>query len=294
MASSETYSLLIKGVKLVARKADLYVDLTLLCKAAGRQLNHYLSNSRTSLFLEALNRDTGITVAELIETNIGTGDQHTWGHRRVAYHLAMWCSAEFSVQVTAWLDQLFAFGKVDLAQPSEVDITTHLKARIKEVEDSMEALKLTSVPLIAYNAAIAELESYKLNSLSLVKKISLQLHAVSKTSVPHNEDPKKREVVAVVERYAAHGGLRHTIMRRQIKYIKRGMRDIRRQHPEAKEIFRLYDTPNSVNLVNRLKESFDSRIRFENNSFELLDGLDVSEVIKDLKLCHAARLHITT
>ena len=91
------------------RAQDSYINLTAMCKAAGKEWSAYRRNQTTEEFIHTLSRSLQIHRDLLIQT-ITTGpneERGTWGHPRVAIHLAMWCSAVFAVQVTGWVEEWY-------------------------------------------------------------------------------------------------------------------------------------------------------------------------------------------
>jgi hypothetical protein len=92
------------------RVTDGYVNATAMCKAAGKEWSHYRENKTTKEFLDALAPVLGIPRTDLTQTIQGgePSRQGTWVHPRVAIHLAMWCSPEFAVQVTGWVEEWYS------------------------------------------------------------------------------------------------------------------------------------------------------------------------------------------
>lgn len=87
------------------RASDGYVNATAMCKAAGKQMKHYLENKSTTAFLNELQSVVGIPTTELVQIIQG-GDpqlQGTWVHPQVAINLAQWCSPQFAVQVSGFI-----------------------------------------------------------------------------------------------------------------------------------------------------------------------------------------------
>ena len=82
------------------RAVDGYINATALCKAVGRQWNHYWDNNPNQAFIEALSADLAMPREMLINSSRQTG---TWVHPQVAIHLAQWLSPKFAVQVTKWV-----------------------------------------------------------------------------------------------------------------------------------------------------------------------------------------------
>lgn len=87
------------------RITDGYFNATVMCKASGKQIGHYLENSTTKDFLSELSSDIGIPISGLVQVIKG-GEPHlqgTWVHPQVAIHLAQWLSPKFAVLVSKWV-----------------------------------------------------------------------------------------------------------------------------------------------------------------------------------------------
>ncbi len=118
---------------IICRESDGYINVTNLCKAGGKQFNHWHDRSKSKDFLKVLERvikteyqqnnapgipgalfdPTSPTTLIKYETGYGSA-QATWVHPRVAINIAQWISPEFDVQVTNWVQQLFVLGEVKL------------------------------------------------------------------------------------------------------------------------------------------------------------------------------------
>jgi hypothetical protein len=97
------------GHAIQRRQADGYVNATAMCKANAKHLPHYLTNARTSEYLQALSGSVGIPTDHL-KDSIGTGPNHlrgTWIHPRLAVDLARWISPSFAVWMDGWFLEQF-------------------------------------------------------------------------------------------------------------------------------------------------------------------------------------------
>ncbi len=97
------------GHAIQRRQADGYVNATAMCKANAKHLPHYLTNARTSEYLQALSGSVGIPTDHL-KVSIGTGPNHlrgTWIHPRLAVDLARWISPAFAVWMDGWFLEQF-------------------------------------------------------------------------------------------------------------------------------------------------------------------------------------------
>lgn len=96
-----------EGSTIDQRAVDGYINATALCKAVGKQWNHYFSTEHTQAFIAELAIETGIATGDLVYSSKVTG---TWVHPQVSIHLAQWLSPKFAVQVTKWVAEWMAGG----------------------------------------------------------------------------------------------------------------------------------------------------------------------------------------
>ena len=130
----------LKGINIIARKEDGYINATQLCQAGNKQWNDYFRTKNTKAYLEALKRSTGINAGLLIKTVSGGINEKrgTWIHRKVAIHMAQWISPEFSLQVTNWLEELLLYGNVNLGQEkSPEQLETKYKEQLETLQNQI-------------------------------------------------------------------------------------------------------------------------------------------------------------
>ena len=87
---------------------DGYVNVTKLCKAGDKEYSHWKENKNSEATIQALERSIGIP-RDLIIKDIKTGKNESRGtfvHRRLALIIAQWISADFAVQVAAWIENV--------------------------------------------------------------------------------------------------------------------------------------------------------------------------------------------
>ncbi len=101
-----TFKLTLENGKVmdIGIRSDGYINATELCKAGGKRIDHYKENKQTQDYLQALSFNTGISVIDLINSNVGGNHSGTYVHRKVGYHIAQWISPDFAVQVSNVLD----------------------------------------------------------------------------------------------------------------------------------------------------------------------------------------------
>ena len=110
---------------IVPVRRDGYVNVTKICQAAGKRLQHYRENINSQHFLDRYIVLTGIPASTLFEANEGNcANRGTMAHPDIAIHIAQWCSADFSIQVSQWVRQLMTTGRVELGNemsPQQLD-----------------------------------------------------------------------------------------------------------------------------------------------------------------------------
>jgi hypothetical protein len=133
--------LVINDYALVFRKEDGYIDVTNLCKAAGKEFKHWNSLEKTKAFLRILSSGVGITTSKLIEIVSGGNfkNQGTWAHPQVAINIAQWISPEFDVKVSKWIFELMVTGKVELGnEKTNEELESLYKEQIKTLTNQLE------------------------------------------------------------------------------------------------------------------------------------------------------------
>ena len=75
-------------------------NATKMCQGYGKQIKHYMENSRTKSYLQCLADDSGIPVHDLLyfDADAPNGKRATWIHEDAVIHLAIWISDTFAVQ----------------------------------------------------------------------------------------------------------------------------------------------------------------------------------------------------
>ena len=103
---------------IVPVRRDGYVNVTKICQAAGKRLQHYRERVDSQHFLDRYVALTGIPANAIFEViqggNLANVEQGTYAHPDIAIHIAQWCSADFSIQVSRWVRQLMTTGRVDV------------------------------------------------------------------------------------------------------------------------------------------------------------------------------------
>ena len=105
-----------------------------MCKAAGKEYKSWRRAKNTDPYLESISQKCNLCTSELIHRATG-GNYTTWVHPYVAINIAQWCSPHFSAQVSIWVFEIIATGKVDSSNPTDFEtLKSELEKKIKEKE----------------------------------------------------------------------------------------------------------------------------------------------------------------
>jgi hypothetical protein len=113
------------------RPSDEFINATAMCQATGKRWGTYWQNQQTQEFVNALERNVGIPTFELVQSNRGQNGG-TWVHRRVAIHLAQWCSPDFAVWVSGQIEAIMTGRQVAHRE--------HAEFAISRIENNVDAL----------------------------------------------------------------------------------------------------------------------------------------------------------
>ena len=149
---------LIPGKKIEYRNSDGYINITQLCRAAGKgkEFKRWKEYSKTKPFLEALSHRTLRAVSDLIHVSKGGGDKNkehkTWVHPYVAINIAQWASPDFAAQVCIWVFEIIVTGKVDSSNLTDYNILQ------EKFQKSLEELEVLQANKLEDKKRIKELE----------------------------------------------------------------------------------------------------------------------------------------
>jgi len=151
------------GTAIGCRPSDEFVNATAMCQATGKLWGDYFRNKSTQEFLESLERNMGIPIFELVQSNRGQNGG-TWVHRRVAIHLAQWCSPDFAVWVTGQIEAIMTGRRVAHRE--------HAESAIANIQNDISVLHNKYESLVTRMLSIQEQNQQILNELlPMVKRI---------------------------------------------------------------------------------------------------------------------------
>jgi KilA-N domain len=100
-------------------RSDRFVCLTDMATAYGKQSSDWTRLKKTHSLELALSAKTGIPREQLIEITVVENVSSTWAHPKLAIQFAQWCSDDFALQVSDWIDELMTYGKVSISPPEQ-------------------------------------------------------------------------------------------------------------------------------------------------------------------------------
>lgn len=113
-----------EGTAIQCRPSDDYVNATQMCKAAGKLWGNYWQNQEAKDFVGCLSSHIGIPICDLVWSSRARLDNGggTWVHRRVATHLAQWCSPDFAVWVSGQIEAIMMGQQVAHREHAEFEL----------------------------------------------------------------------------------------------------------------------------------------------------------------------------
>lgn len=128
--------------QLIQRRNDGFVNLTQMCQANGKRLDHFLKANKTKGYIDALTQSLQMGV---LDSDRGGNHSGTWGHPSLAINLARWISADFAVWCDAHIFNLMTTGQTSL----DIDPIEEMKLKIElarlENQKSQADLALTNL-----------------------------------------------------------------------------------------------------------------------------------------------------
>jgi hypothetical protein len=182
------------------------INATKMCQSAGKFWYTYYKSQRTQNFLKTLCNIMNCDQKQIIYSKKGGLNQATWVHPTIATNLAAWCSDEFGVKVSIWIEKAkkeilpiknewnISIENIKPSHSTQVErivrdnLSRALNGRI-EVESTHGFIDIvTNNEIIEvkyadnYKSAIGQILSYSQDFPSLKKRIHLYHSEIDKLS----------------------------------------------------------------------------------------------------------------
>lgn len=129
------------NIRFENREGRVWVSLTDMAKASGKQLGHWNTLKSTTEFLTVFESVIGIPITETIQGGQPTL-QGTWAIEEVALEFAGWCSVKFKIWMLQQIKTLVTTGTVSLPQvvqpqlpPNKVAL--EISRDVREITDNL-------------------------------------------------------------------------------------------------------------------------------------------------------------
>ena len=138
--------------QVISRRENGFVNLTQMCQANGKRLDHWKALKATDAYVKELQLNYPESRVVYSEEGVNGG---TWGHPSLAINLARWISPAFAVWCDGHIFNLLSTGSTAMAQPTQPQLPqTYLEA--------LEALVATEKQRVLLQAEKALLEETNL------------------------------------------------------------------------------------------------------------------------------------
>ena len=130
-------------------RRDGYVNVTKICQAAGKRLQHYKESPAGKEYMEFLqnrnlaksdSRNPAITLLTSCKGNSSAIIQGTFAHPDLAMAIAMWAHPPFLAEVSGWIRELLITGRVELGkEKSGPELKQKLEETFQAVDEDTKA-----------------------------------------------------------------------------------------------------------------------------------------------------------
>lgn len=266
---------LYNGVTIVIPiRKDGYMFVTDLCKSYKKKFCNYHRSKETLEILDLISSSTGILSKQLIDIYKGGNKkkcQGTWIHQDLFFHFAQWCSSDFSIQVSKWMQEIIITDKLQIGNEKTSDELKNEYEKkcdelIKEYEKELE--KKTKIILKQNEETLLLTQNYekaKKNHREFLHRkeiYKLRKSACIYLIIMQDEDMNQRIKI----------GFTKDITDRVTVY--------RTSNPFCKLLFVMY-TEDCILLETSIKRKYEKE-RFPKNS-EFICNVCVETLIKEIK-----------
>lgn len=128
--------------QIIQRRDDGFVNLTQMCQANGKRIDHWKALKATDAYIQELQANYPESRVVYTEEGVNGG---TWGHPSIAINLARWISPKFAVWCDAHIFNLMASGQTSLDSDPLAEMK--LKIELAKLERDKAALENRTIEL---------------------------------------------------------------------------------------------------------------------------------------------------
>ena len=191
----EFRSLTINNVIIISRIQDNFINATQLCKAGDRNFNDWFILETTK---ELFNKN------ELIEINKDENNQEIWIDPKLAVQLAQWISADFLLQVSNWILDLFTKENIEI----NMNLVNELKLKDMKIQllqdqfQKKQQRKDYPEKNVIYILTTEDNKKKRIYIIGKANKLKNRLSSYNKTAeheVIYYKECKDKEVMNLIE-----------------------------------------------------------------------------------------------
>lgn len=139
------------------RDGRVWVSLTDMAKASGKQIGHWNKLKSTTDFLSAFESVIGIPITKTTQGGISQG---TWAIEEVAIEFAGWCSVSFKIWTLQQIKTLMNEGSVSLKPKTALELAKEQVKLLEQIEIQNQIIADQEKDLLRQSEVIDELFNY--------------------------------------------------------------------------------------------------------------------------------------
>jgi hypothetical protein len=283
---------------IIIMKKNNYINATTLCDQHGKQFDKWIKNDGSKELIEFIDNkiiesenDDDITSLIQITSKKYKGIlRGTYVHELLIPHIASWISPKFGIMVSEIINNHIANEYVKSLKQKD-DVIKERDDRIEELirlmkESDMKAEKRTKKIIDKLEDTHLKLDetSEQLNETNTkLLYVSKKLDIAVEDRVPQTKNIDKLEDFVLLKSRKKTIDFRYYAVRGQPNYVNRKSNK-KITEDKYKEILRINNVANSVNLWNRLKEQLSKSVEYCGNEMNLINISEVEfiNIIKDI------------
>ncbi len=302
-----------------------YINATKLCSKGDKRYENWYQTKGNKELIQCANQGS----KQPITIPIKKGPQYhhingTFVHPKLIPHIASWISPQFAMKVSEIVTNYLIKEKEEqIKQKNEIIKKQELELKADkvtigekdtEITDLRQMMREMREILNAQNEKLdmmtesleeshdkLDLSNEKLDiQTEITESIAKKLKIAVEDRVLKSKYKDKIELCALIKNFDDNkrpdneaSTRQYKVMRVQMANYERAMTKQKKIYPNAKEIYRIDCTPNSVSLFHTIKDTWNGRkIQTYMTSFDLIGNTTIQMVIDLMNRKHAERLNV--